>query len=193
MHIYSLLLLVSVISLHKGNPIIYNVIPDDDDRGVNSFSLQHYIDNAIVYILYRTINFNSHQVSTMYLNDDLIFKDISNFSLIESGINQCISICTAPASVVLINVSAVKFLNINLINCIKHHKDYVNETYYNPPYISNSVRFGKITDCHTSVFIFNSSVTICNMEIIATVMTSFTAIIENAQDGSKIIKFNSVP
>ena len=148
-----------------------------------------------VNILYRTINFTPGQY---YFNDDLIFKDISNFSFIGSGINQCIFICTAPASVVLINVSAVKFLNINLINCIKHHKDYVNETYYNPPYISNSVRFGKITDCHTSVFIFNSSVAICNMEIIATVMTSVTAIlIENAQDGSKIIKLmlksNSIP
>ena len=92
-----ILLLVSMISLHKGNPIIYNVIPDDDDRGVNSFSLQHYLDNASKYFIsHNQFHFTPGQY---YLNDDLIFKDISNFSFIGSGINQCIFICTAPANV----------------------------------------------------------------------------------------------
>ena len=183
---FSQLVLVLLMSLHKGNSIIYYVIPDDDDRGVNTFSLQHYLNNTNKYFIsHNQFHFAPGQY---YINDDLIFRDITNFSVIGYGINQCVFSCTSPASIVLINVSSVKFQNINLINCTKHPKEYFNTTYYNPPHIRDSVPFGKITDYHTSVFLFNSSVTMYNMNIIATVMTSFTAIlVGNTQDDSKII------
>ena len=176
-----------VISLHKGNSIIYYVISDDDDdRGVNTFSLQHYLNNISKYFIsHNQFHFAPGQY---YINDDLIFKDITDFSVMGYGINQCVFICTSSVSIVLINVSSAKFQNINLINCTKHPKEYFNMTYYNPPHIRDSVPFGKIADYHTSVFLFNSSVTMYNMNIIATVITSFTAIlVGNTQDSSKII------
>ena len=91
----------------------------------------------------------------------------------------------------IVNVSNITLHNVKLINCIKHHKDYFNMTYLlNSLYTTfHSPSFSKITDYHTSVFLYNSSsVTICNMKIIATVMTNFTAIlIVNTQDNSKVI------
>ena len=83
------------------------------------------------------------------------------------------------------------------MNCIKHHNIY---NYFVMTYLLDSqytTCFSKITDYHTSVFLYNSSsVTIHNMNIIAAVMTNFTAILTvNPQGDSKIInlkvKFNS--
>ena len=186
---FKFLLLFGAISLHKATSTIYYVIPDDDDysshhydRGVNFFSLQHYLNNTSKYFVSHS---QFHFMPGQYhINSDLIFKDINNFSVI--GIDQCVIICTSPASIVIVNVSNVTLHNIGLINCVKHHN---NVTYLlnSRGYASSS--FSKITDYHTSVFLYNSSsVTICNMKIIATVMTNFTAIlIVNTQDDSKVI------
>ena len=188
-----LLLFFAVISVQKATSTIYYVIPDDNysshhhDRGANSFSLQHYLNNTSKYFVSHN---QFHFISGQYhINDDLIFKDINNFSVI--AIDQCVITCTSPASIVIVNVRNITLHNIKLINCIKHHKDYFNVTYLlNSMYARiPSPSFSKITDYHTSVFLYNSSsVTICNMKIIATVMTNFTAIlIVNTQDDSEII------
>ena len=192
---FNFLLFFCIIYLQKATSTIYYVIPDDDysslhyDRGANTFSLQHYLNNTSKYFVsHNQFHFMPGQY---HINSDLIFKDINNFSVI--GIDQCVIACTSPASIVIVNVSNVTLHNIKLINCIKHHKDYFNVTYLlNSLYATldlPSPSFSKITDYHTSVFLYNSSsVTICNMKIIATVMTNFTAIlIVNTQDDSKVI------
>ena len=190
---FNFLLFFAVISVQTATSTIYYVIPDDDysshhyDRGANSFSLQHYLNNTSKYFVsHNQFHFMPGQY---HITSDLIFKDINNFSVI--GIDQCVITCTSPASIVIVNVSNIILHNIKLINCIKHHKDYFNMTYLlNSLYETFfSPSFSKITDYHTSVFLYNSSsVTICNMKIIANVMTNFTAIlIVKPQDDSKVI------
>ena len=186
---FNLLLLLLTIFLHKATSTTYYVIPDNDDysshhydSGANSFSLQHYLNNTSKYFVSHN---QFHFVQGQYhISNDLILKDISNFSAI--GIDQCVIICTSPASIVMVNVSNVTLQNMKLINCMKHHNDYFNVTF-----LVSSLRypyFSKITNYHTSVFIYNSSsVTVHDMNIIATVMTNFTAIlIVNTQGDSKI-------
>ena len=186
-----LLLFFAVISVQKATSTIYYVIPDDD------YSSHHHDrgETLLVYsiISITPVNILSHNqfhfMSGQYhINDDLIFKDINNFSVI--GIDQCVITCTSPAGIVIGNVSNITLHNIKLINCIKHHKDYFNVTYLlNSLYKTFFLPSFITTDYHTSVFLYNSSsVTICNMKIIATVMTNFTAIlIVNTQDDSKVM------
>ena len=121
------------------------------------------------------------------ISDDLVFQDISNFSLI--GIDQCVITCTSPASVLIINVTNFIFQNIELMSCIKCHKEYFNVTYFDLLYAIDAIPFIKVTEYHTSLFLYNSSsVTISDINAIATIMTSFTAIlIVNIQDVSKVI------
>ena len=86
----------------------------------------------------------------------------------------------------MVNVSNVTLQNIKLINCMKHHGDYFNVTYF----VSSSryPSFSKVTNYDTSLFVYNSSsVTVHDMNIIATVMTNFTTVlIVNTQGDSKI-------
>ena len=188
---FNLLLLLLTI-FHKAT---YYVIPDDDDHsshhydsGANFFSLKHYLNNTSKYFV---SNNQFHFVLGQYhISNDLIFKDISNFSVI--GIDQCVITCTSPASIVMVNVSNVTLQNIKLINCMKHHDDYFNVTYLNSQYMygRHSIpSFSKVTNYHTSVILYiSSSVTVHDVNIIATVMTNFTAIlIVNTQGDSKII------
>ena len=114
-----------------------------------------------------------------YINNDLVIKDVYNFTI--TGIGQCTIICTSPASIVIMNVSNTEILNINLINCTKNCKVYFNITFFTP--------FSKVTDYYTSLLLYNSSsVIIYNMNINAAVNTSFIGIlIVNVKDNSKII------
>ena len=169
----------------------YNVIPDNDDYDDNQtdyFSLQHYLNNTSEYF----VSYNQfHFIAGQYYISDVIFKDIENFSLI--GTDQCVITCTSPGSVLIINVTSFTFQSIKLINCIKSHKEYfsVNAIHFDNfdlLHARNAVPFSKVTQYHASVFLYNSSVTISDMDAIATVMTSFTAIlIVNMQDISKLI------
>ena len=192
---FNLLLLLLTIFLHKVTSTTYYVIPDDDDdssrhydSGANSFSLQHYLNNTSKYFVsHNQFHFMQGQY---HISNDLIFKDISNFSVI--GIDQCVIICTSPASIVMVNVSNVTLQNMKLINCMKHHYDYFNVTYLISQYMYDRhtmPSFSKVTNYHTSVFVYNSSsVTVHEINIIATVITNFTAIlIVNTQGDSKII------
>ena len=191
---FNFVLLFLAISLHRITSTIYYVISDDVssshhdryDKGEDSFSLQHYLNNTSQYFVsHNQFHFTPGHY---HINNDLIFKDINNFSVI--GIDQCVIMCSSPASIVIVNVSNVTLHNINLINCTKHHKDYFNATHFNSLYAKRSVpSFSKVTDYHTSVFLYNSSsVTIYNISITATIMTSFTAILSvNTQDDSKLI------
>ena len=100
--IFNLLLLLLTIFLHKATSTTYYVIPDDDDysshhydSGANSFSLQHYLNNTSKYFVsHNHFHFVQGQY---YISNNLIFKDISNFSVI--GIDRCVIICTSPASI----------------------------------------------------------------------------------------------
>ena len=196
---FNLLLLLLTIFLHKATSTTYYVIPDDDDysshhydSGAYSFSLQHYLNNTNKYFVsHNQFHFMQGQY---HISNDLIFKDISNFSVI--GIDQCVITCTSPASIVMVNVSNVTLQNIKLINCMKHHDDYFNVTYLISQYMRRSIyarhsilSFSKVTNYDTSVFLYNSSsVTVHDMNIVATVMTNFTAIlIVNIQGNTKII------
>ena len=164
---FNLLLLFLIIFLHKATSTTYYVIPDDDysshhyDSGANSFSLQHYLNNTSKYFVSHN---QFHFIQGQYhISNDLIFKDINNFFI---GIVQCVIICTSPASIVVVNVSNVTLQNIKLINCMKHQDDYFNVTYLISQYMYRSMHdrrsrsipsFSKVTNYHTSVFLYNSS------------------------------------
>ena len=178
------------IFLHIATSTIYSVIPDDydysHDRGINYFTLQHYLnDTSKYFVSHNQIYFTPGQY---YISDDLILKNVNNFSLI--GIDQCVITCTSPASVVIINVTSFIFQNIKLINCIKSNKEYFsnNVTYFDSQYARDAVPFSKVTQYHTSVFLYSSSsVTISDMDVIATITASFTAVlIVNIHDVSKV-------
>ena len=123
------------------------------------------------------------------MNNDLIIKDVDNITIIGPTFGQCNIICNSPASVVVMNVNNIKFQNINLLNCTKGQKDYFNTSYFKTYYTRNNRPFSKVTDYYTSLFLCNSSfINISNININATVNTSFTAIIiVNVKDTSKII------
>ena len=189
--ILALLLLVALL-VHKVTSVIYFVIPDDyhssHHKDANIFSLQHYLNNISKYFVSH--NQFCFMQGQYYINNDLVIKDFNNFTITGPKIGQCTIICTSPASIVVINVNNIKFQNINLINCIEHHKDYFNTSYFDAYYARNYRPFSKVTtDHHTSLFLYNSSsVVIYNMSINATINTSYTAIlIVNVKDNSKII------
>ena len=184
-------LLIFLAIIHNVISTNYYIIPDDDNeqKGMNYYSLQHYLNNTSEYFVsHNQFHFLPGQY---YISDDLIFKDIKNVSLI--GIDQCVITCTSPASVLIINVTNFVFQNIKLMNCIKSHKEYFNGnvTHFDLLYtkVMYTEPFTEVTEHHASVFLYNSSsVTISDVKAIATVMKNFTAIlIVNIQDVSKII------
>ena len=106
-------------------------------RDVNYFTLQHYHNNNRKYFVSH--NQFHFMAGHYYISNDLIFKNINNFSLI--GNDQCVITCTSPASVLIINVTSFIFRNIKLMNCIKSHKEYFNAniTYFDRQYTRDTV------------------------------------------------------
>ena len=106
-------LFLFVIYLHIATSTIYYVIPDDYDysydRDVNYFTLQHYHNNNRKYFVSH--NQFHFMADHYYIRDDLIFKNINNFSLV--GSNQCVITCTSSASVLIINVTSLYFKILN--------------------------------------------------------------------------------
>ena len=178
---FLLLVIIVALLLHKVTSTIYFVIPDDHSShhmDTNTFSLQHYLNNTSKYFVsHNQFHFMQGQY---YINNDLVIKDVDNFTI--TGIGQCTIICTSPASIVMMNANNTKILNINLINCTK--KVHFNITSFSP--------FSKITDYYTSLLLYNSSyVIIYNININATVNASFIGIlIVNVKYQSKIINVN---
>ena len=168
--------------IHKVTSTTYFVIPDDHashHMDTNTFSLQHYLNNTSKYFVSHN-QFHFMQ-GRYYIKNDLVIKDVDNFTI--TGIGQCNIICTSPASIVIMNGNSTEILNINLINCTENCKDYFN--------ISSFTPFSKVTDYYTSLLLYNSSSVIYNMNINATVNTSFIGIlIVNVKDQSKIINVN---
>ena len=185
-------LLCVLLLAHKVISTTYFVIPDDyssHHTDTNTFSLQHYLNNTSKYFLSH--NQFYFMESQYYLNSDLIIKDIDNFTITGPTIGQCNIICTSPASIVVMNVNNIKFKNINLINCIKDHKDYFNASNFDRCFPKQYVYrpFSKVISYHTFLLLYNcSSVIIYNMNINVTVNTSFTGIlIMNVKDKSIMI------
>ena len=177
--------------LHIATSTIYYVIPDDHNysynRDVNYFTLQHYLNNTSKY--FASNNQFHFMPGQYYISNDVIFKNINNFLLV--GIDQCVITCTSPASVLIINATNFIFQNIKLTNYIKSHKEYfkANITHFDRLYARSTVPFSKVTEYHASVFLdTSSSVTISNIDVTATVMKSFTAmLIVNVQNASNIV------
>ena len=190
--ILNFLLLLVALLVHKVTSATY-VIPDDyssHHTDANTFSLQHYLNNTNKYFIsHNQFHFMQGQ---HYVDRDLIIEDVDNFTITGPRIGQCNIICTSPASIVVLNATTIKFLNISLVNCIRNHKDYINtllmlSDYHNKLYARDSIRFIKVTDYYTSLLIWNSSSVIYNMNINATVNTSFTAfLIVNVKDSSLV-------
>ena len=177
---FLLLIIIVALLLYKVTSTTYFVIPDDHSShhmDTNTFSLQHYLNNTSKYFIsHNQFHFMQGQY---YINNDLVIKDVDNFTI--TGIGQCTIICTSPATIVIMNASNTEIININLINCTKNHKVNFNITYFTP--------FSKVTGYYTSLLLYNSSsVIIYNMSINATVNTSFIGIlIVNVKDQSKIV------
>ena len=138
--------LVVVLLVHKVNSATYFVIPDDyssHHTDANAFILQHYLNNTSKYFVsHNQFHFMQGQY---YINNDLIIKDIDNFTITGPTVGQCNIICTSPASIVVMNVNNSKFQNINLINCTKGQKDYFNTSRFNTSYTRDYRPFSKVT------------------------------------------------
>ena len=182
------ILLLVVLLVHKVTSTTYYVIPDDyssHHTDTNTFTLQHYLNNTSKYFVsHNQFHFKQGEY---YINSDLIIKDVNNFTITGNG--QCTIICTSPASIVVMNAISIKFHYINLINCIKNHKNHFNTSYFDVYYAKLLIPFSKVADYYTSLLLWNSStVIIYKININVTVSTSFTAIlIVNAKDDSTMI------
>ena len=181
------LLLFVALHLHKVTSTTYFVISDDASShhmDTNAFSLQHYLNNTSKYFVsHNQLHFMQGQY---YINNDLVIKDVDNFTI--TGVGQCTIICTSPASIVIMNVDNAEFQNFNLINCIKNHKDIFNKPFFNTISVRDSIPFHKHADYYTSLLLYNSSsVILYNININATVNTSFTGVlIVNVKERSEI-------
>ena len=162
----SVLLLLLGSLVHKVTSATYFVIPDEyssHHTDATTFSLQYYLNNTSKYFVsHNQFHFMQGQY---YINNDLIIKDIDNFTITGPTVGQCNIICTSPASIIVMNVNNSKFQNINLINCIKNHKDFFNTSYFDTYYYMRDYRlFSKFTQYYTSLFLWNSSVIIIQYE-----------------------------
>ena len=110
----------------------YFVIPDHYSlhyqyTNNNTFPLQHYLNNTNKY-------FASHcQLHFLpghyYINNDLVFKDIENFTVTGQGINQSVIVCSSPASIMAININGFTFQNISINDCMTLSEDITTICY----------------------------------------------------------------
>ena len=106
--------------LHLASSTIYFVIPDHHPShhysNNNTFTLQHYLNNTNRYFVsHNQLHFLPGHY---YINSDLIFKEITDFTLTGNGTNQSFIVCPSPASIVVTNVDVFTFQNISLIDCM---------------------------------------------------------------------------
>ena len=183
-----LLLLVGSL-VHKVTSATYFVIPDDHSShhtDANTFSLQHYLNNTSKYFVsHNQLHFMQGQY---YINNDLIIKDIDNFTITGPRSGQTTIIhCTSPANVVVMTATDIKILNTTLINCMKSHKYYLNIALFSICYARDSIPFSETTGYYTSLMLCNSSTVLYNVIINTTVNTSYTAILTvNVRDSSLV-------
>ena len=109
----------------------YYVIPDNyplhNYTNSNTFTLQHYLNNTSKYFVsHNQLHFLPGQY---YINSDLVFKEIYNFTLTGHGISQSVIICSSPASVVVTNTDNFTMQNIALIDCKSLFERSPNEFY----------------------------------------------------------------
>ena len=117
--------------LHMATSTTYYVIPDHyplhDFTNSNTFTLQHYLNNTSKYFVsYNQLYFLPGEY---YINRDLVFKNIYNFTLTSDGINHSVIICSSPASILVINVDSFTMQNITLIDCKRLIKGSPNDFY----------------------------------------------------------------
>ena len=102
----------------------YYVIPDHYSSchfaDNNTFTLQYYLNNTNKYFTsHNQLHFLPGQY---YINSDLVFKEINNFTLTGHGINQSVIICSSPASIVVTFVTSFTIQSIALIDCLSTSK-----------------------------------------------------------------------
>ena len=115
MHLLVMVNCLSLLSLlHTATSTTYYVIPDNyplhNYTNSNTFPLQHYLNNTSEYFVsHNQLHFLPGQY---YINSDLVFKHIYNFTLIGNGINQSAIICSSPASILVINADRFTIKNV---------------------------------------------------------------------------------
>ena len=99
---------------------LYHVIPDDDHYSIsnNSFTLQHYLNNANKYF----ISNNQLQFLPGHYNltGNILIEDVKNFSLTGSRVNGMINTvitCTGLYGVVVINSDDITIANLVIKDC----------------------------------------------------------------------------
>ena len=112
-------------------PTTYYVIPDNysinNYTRSNTFTLQHYLNNTSKYFVsHNQLHFLSGQY---YINKNLVFEEIYNFTLTGHGINRSFIICSSPANIILINADRFIMQSIVLIDCKRLLKMPTNEFY----------------------------------------------------------------
>ena len=100
--------------LHMATSTTYYVIPDNyllhNYTNSNTFTLQHYLNNTSEYFVsHNQLHFLPGQY---YINRDLVFQHIYNFTLISNGINQSVIICSSPARIMVRNSDKFTIKNI---------------------------------------------------------------------------------
>ena len=134
--------------LHMATSTTYYVIPDHyplhNYTNSNTFTLQHYLNNTSKYFVsHNQLHFLPGQY---YINRDLVFKNIYNFTLTSDGINHSVIICSSPASILVINVDSFTMQNITLIDCKRLLKGSPNDFYVSVMfYYCNSVTMENVS------------------------------------------------
>ena len=109
----------------------------------NTFTLQHYLNNTSEYFVsYNELHFLPGQY---YINNDLTFQYIYDFTLTGHGINQSFITCSSSVNIVVENIEQFVLQNISIFNCMRFTAVDQTDSYY------MSIFFYK---CH-SVFMHN--------------------------------------
>ena len=133
----SLILLFVTLLVEMAKSTTYFVIPDRYPlyhyHNKSTFTLQHYLNNTSKYFVsHNQLHFLPGQY---YINSDLAFSEISNFTLTGYGINQSYITCSSPASIVVAYVEHFTLQNISLFNCmtltkVKGNSYYISVYFY---------------------------------------------------------------
>ena len=108
--------------IHSVAPTVHYVTMNNSNDS-NSNTLKHYLDNPKKYFTsYSQLIFFPGDYQ---LDEDLVFNDIVNFTMI--GVNSCMIFCSSNASIIVVNVTEFELQNINLVNCGKDHTAFLKK------------------------------------------------------------------
>ena len=149
----SMLLLLMLTLLHITNATINYVTTDSDDHEFHQkntsifHTLEYYINNADEYLDSHTYLY--FLPGQHHLDTDFIISSTINFTIAGNGSTI---ICTPHASIIVVNVTNFKLMNINLVDCGNSNYNYLYKNYLKFAH-SNKRIPTELINCNVSILL----------------------------------------